>query len=144
MLWTIIVLLVVASWIGAFVLNLRENDRSKRFRQFLVENAEALMNGSGRDFEGYTYKLDTKLVQYQFAVSVISMSMTRGTSFHPSEKKRGLLIVCTLISAFGGWWGIPWGPYYTVVSFINNAKAQEVTVQQLIPSTQGQDLDFFL
>ena len=139
MIWTIIVLLVLASWICAFVLNTQEKNRSKRFSQFLAENAQALMDGSSRDFEGYTYKRDTKLIQYQFAVSVISLSMTRGTSFRPSEDKTWLLIACTLISALGGWWGIPWGPYYTVLSFINNGKAKEVTIQQLIFSVNNQN-----
>lgn len=139
MIWTIIILLVLVAWIGAFILNTRENKRSKRFSQFLALNAEALMNGSSLEFEGDTYRLSTTLVQYQFAVSVISMSMTRGTSLRPSKDKAWLLTVCTLISALGGWWGIPWGPYYTVVSFINNAKAKEVTVQQLILSAMKQN-----
>ncbi len=139
MIWAIIVFLVLASWIGALVLNLKEKKRSDRFNKFLAENAEALMNGSSLEFDGDTYRYDTALVQYQFAVSVISMSMTRGTSLRPKKDKIWLLIICTLISALGGWWGIPWGPYYTVVSFINNAKAKEVTVQQLILSVMKQN-----
>ena len=111
----------------------------RRFSKFLAKNAEALMNGSSLEFEGDTYRYDTALVQYQFAVSLISVSMTRGTSLRPKKDKVKMLIFCTFISLFGGWWGIPWGPYYTVVSFINNAKAKEVTIQQLILSVMKQE-----
>ena len=139
MIWFIIVSLVLISWIGAFILNTRENKRSKRFSQFLAQNAEALMNGSSLEFEGDTYRYDTALVQYQFAVSLISVSMTRGTCLRPKKDKVKMLIFCTFISLFGGWWGIPWGPYYTVVSFINNAKAREVTIRELIGSAMKQE-----
>lgn len=139
MIWVIIVLLVLAAWIGAFILNTREKKRSDRFSKFLAENAEALMNGSSLEFEGDTYRYDTALVQYQFAVSLISVSMTRGTSLRPKKDKVKMLLLCTFISLFGGWWGIPWGPYYTIVSFINNGKAKEVTIRELITSAMKQD-----
>lgn len=131
---TIIVILVLASWLWALILNMREKARSKRFSEFIVENAEALLNGGSREFEGDMYSLSTKLVQYQFAVSLIAISMTRGTSLRHEKDKKWLLLSCTLISVFGGWWGIPWGPYYTIVSFIENGKAKEITVQQLLVS----------
>lgn len=139
MIWFIIVSLVLISWIGAFILNTRERKRSDRFSKFLAENAESLMNGSTLKFEGDTYRYDTALVQYQFAVSLISVSMTRGTSLHPAKDKVWLLICCTLISLFGGWWGIPWGPYYTIVSFVKNAKVKEITIQELIRSAMKQE-----
>lgn len=131
---TIIVVLVLASWLWALILNMREKARSKRFSEFIVENAETLLNGGSREFEGDMYSLSTKLVQYQFAVSLIAISMTRGTSLHHEKDKKWLLLSCTLISVFGGWWGIPWGPYYTIVSFIENGKTKEITIQQLLVS----------
>lgn len=131
---TLIILLVLGSWIWALVLNIQESKRLKRFSQFIAENAEAIMNGSSREFEGDVYTRDTKLVQYQFAVSLIAISMSRGTSLRPEKDKTWLLLSCTLISLFGGWWGIPWGPYYTIRSFIENGKAKEITIQQLILS----------
>lgn len=131
---TIIVLLVLASWLWALIFYTRENNRLKRFSQFIAENAEDLMNGGSREFEGDMYSLSTKLVQYQFAVSLIAISMTRGTSLRHEKDKKWLLLSCTLISALGGWWGIPWGPYHTILSFIENGKAKEITVQQLLVS----------
>lgn len=139
MIWGIIFILIIGSWIGAFILNSKEKKRSDRFSKFLAENAESLMNGSSLVFEGDTYRYDTALVQYQFAVSLISVSMTRGTSLRPKKDKVKMLLICTFISLFGGWWGIPWGPYYTIVSFINNGKAKEVTIQQLILSVMKQN-----
>lgn len=139
MIWFFIVLLVIASWICAFILNSKEKKRSNRFSKFLAENAEALMNGSSLEFDGDTYRYDTALVQYQFAVSLISVSMTRGTSLRPKKDKVKMLILCTFISLLGGWWGIPWGPYYTIVSFINNGKAKEVTIRDLILSVTKQN-----
>lgn len=131
---TIIVVLVLASWLWALIFYTRENNRSKRFSQFIAENAETFLNGGSREFEGDMYSLSTKLVQYRFAVSLIAISMTRGTGLHHEKDKKWLLLSCTLISVFGGWWGIPWGPYYTIVSFIENGKAKEITIQQLLVS----------
>ena len=134
MIVTLIVLLVLASWLWALIFHTREKKRSERFSGFIAANAQTLMNGGSCEFEGDMYSLSTILVQYQFAVSLISLSMTRGTSLHPVKDKNGLLLSCTLISALGGWWGIPWGPYYTIRSFIENGKAEEVTVHQLLLS----------
>ncbi len=131
---TIIVVLVLASWLWALIFYTRENNRSKRFSQFIAENAETFLNGGSCEFEGDRYSLSTKLVQYRFAVSLIAISMTRGTGLHHEKDKKWLLLSCTLISVFGGWWGIPWGPYYTIVSFIENGKAKEITIQQLLVS----------
>lgn len=140
MVWVwILVLLVLISWLWALILNTREKKRVTRFSRFISENAEAIMNGSSREFEGDTYRYDTVLVQYQFAVSLISVSMTRGTCLRPKKDKIWLLPSCIFISLFGGWWGLPWGPYHTILSFINNAKAREITVRELINPTTTQD-----
>lgn len=130
-----IVCLVLASWLWALIFHTREKNRLKRFSQFIAENAETLLNGGSCEFEGDKYSLSTKLVQYQFAVSLISISMTRGTSLRPEKDKVWLLLSCTIISALGGWWGIPWGPYHTILSFIENGKAKPVTLQELLLST---------
>ncbi len=129
-----IVCLVLASWFWALIFYSQESSRLKRFSQFIAENAEDLLNGGSREFEGDMYSLSTKLVQYQFAVSLIAISMTRGTSLRHEKDKKWLLLSCTIISALGGWWGIPWGPYHTILSFIENGKAKEITVQQLLLS----------
>ena len=66
-----------------------------------------------------------KLVCYQYTISIIVMTFRRSSDayFIPagdSAVSKGLpWILLTLVL---GWWGIPWGPIFTVQSLITNFK----------------------
>ena len=64
-----------------------------------------------------------RLVIYQYCISVVFMTFKRPTEIRlikagHSPAQGGLLFV--LISLVGGWWGIPWGPIYTIESIYRN------------------------
>jgi hypothetical protein len=44
----------------------------------------------------------------------------------------------TLLSLVAGWWGIPWGPIYTVQSFITNFKGGKDVTQSVVASLRAQ------
>ena len=45
-----------------------------------------------------------------------------------------LVLPYTLLSAVLGWWGIPWGPIYTVQSIASNIKGGKDVTQQILAS----------
>ena len=66
-----------------------------------------------------------KLVCYQYCVSVLVMTFRRSSDVYfipagQSAVANGL--PWTLLSVVAGWWGIPWGPIFTIQSLITNFK----------------------
>jgi hypothetical protein len=58
-----------------------------------------------------------KFVIFQYAFSVVIMSFRRGSSIYfirAGENTLSKSISFTLLTAVAGWWGIPWGPIYTI------------------------------
>ncbi len=127
-------MLILIAWIFSFVYEQIEKKRMDRFIQFCNENGQRLLNGEGCEFEGKIYYSHTRLIRYQWCISIIIITLTRGSSFHAEEDKAAPLILSNLITLFGGWWGIPWGPIRSVQCFIENFKAEKdaVTVEAFL------------
>jgi hypothetical protein len=66
---------------------------------------------------------DAKLVRYQFCISLFLMTFRRSSEVYyipagenaVSKGPPGALLTLVL-----GWWGIPWGPIFTVQSLVKN------------------------
>ena len=68
-------------------------------------------------------KAGAKFVIYQYCVSILVMTFKRGSDiyFIPANAKassKGMSF--TVISLLAGWWGIPWGPIYTISTVVKN------------------------
>lgn len=64
-----------------------------------------------------------KFVVYQYAISVLIMSFKRGSDIYfirPGESAAAKGLGYTAMSFFLGWWGIPWGPIYTIGTIYTN------------------------
>ncbi|MCB0429107.1 MAG: hypothetical protein H6585_11935 [Flavobacteriales bacterium] len=64
-----------------------------------------------------------RFVQYQYCVSIILMTFKRGTDLYyipPGESAVVKGLPWTFLSLVLGWWGIPWGPIYTIGSLASN------------------------
>jgi hypothetical protein len=82
-------------------------------------------------------QLDTELLQgarfvmYYYTFSVLVMTYRRGSDIHyirPDKSRVAPGLPFTLLSLLVGWWGIPWGPIYTVQSvWINLRGGKDVT-----------------
>ncbi|HLW53498.1 MAG TPA: hypothetical protein VKW06_11700 [Candidatus Angelobacter sp.] len=66
-----------------------------------------------------------KFVQYQYCISIVVMTFKRGTDIYflradenPVVKGLGWV----LLTVLAGWWGIPFGPIFTVQSIWYNLK----------------------
>jgi hypothetical protein len=78
-----------------------------------------------------------KFVVYQYCVSVIILTFKRPSDiyFIPADSNpltKGLPF--SLISFFFGWWGIPWGPVYTVGSLVKNFGGGKDVTQPIMNS----------
>src|ERR1051325_1650154 len=64
-----------------------------------------------------------RFVVFQYCISVVVMTFQRPSRvlFLPANESGGSAALSySLISLLAGWWGIPWGPIFTVKSVINN------------------------
>jgi len=72
-----------------------------------------------------------KFVLFQYCVSVIILTFKRPSGIYfvrAGESAVGKGLIFSLISFLFGWWGIPWGPIYTIQALIVNFRGgREVT-----------------
>ena len=66
-----------------------------------------------------------KLVRYQYCISLLVITFRRSSEVHyipagESAVAKGLPF--TLLTLVLGWWGIPWGPIFSIQSLITNFK----------------------
>lgn len=80
-----------------------------------------------------------KFVLFQYCVSVVVLTFKRPSDIYfirPGENAIVQSLPFTLLSLVAGWWGIPWGPIYTIQSVYNNFNGGKDVTQQ-IRSSQG-------
>jgi hypothetical protein len=80
-----------------------------------------------------------RLVVFQYCISIVVLTFKRSSSIYfipagASPASKGLRY--TIASLLLGWWGIPWGPIYTIGSLVNNLKGgKDVTHIVTAPRT---------
>lgn len=86
-----------------------------------------------------------RFVMYQYTVSIIIMTFRQPTSIHfvaPGEKAVVKGLGYTLLTLLLGWWGIPWGPIYTIGSLVHNlgggVDVTKETLQALVQAETSQ------
>ena len=75
-----------------------------------------------------------KFVFFYYSVSVVVMSFRRPSPvyFIPAgQSALGKGLPWTLLTLLAGWWGIPWGPIYTVQSLVVNFKGGKDVTEEL-------------
>jgi hypothetical protein len=79
-----------------------------------------------------------RFVLYQYCISILVMSFKRSSNvyFVPAGQSGvGKGVPYTLISLVAGWWGIPWGPIWTLgTAFSNLRGGTDVTSQVVRPA----------
>jgi hypothetical protein len=69
-----------------------------------------------------------KFVRYQWCVSALIITFKRFSDIHfvrAGESRQAKGMQWTLLSLVAGWWGIPWGPIWTIHSLVVNLKGGE-------------------
>jgi hypothetical protein len=80
------------------------------------------IEGMSPDRLQFEIQRGAKLVCYQY-ISIVVMTFRRASNVYyipagESAVAKGL--PWTLLTLVAGWWGIPWGPIYTVQSLVTN------------------------
>ena len=82
-----------------------------------------------------------RFVLFHYCVSIVVLTFRRSSDIYfvrAGESAAKIGIGFTLLSLLAGWWGIPWGPIYTIGSVATNlGGGKDVTtevVDQLLPS----------
>ena len=71
----------------------------------------------------YELQRGGRVVSYQYCISVILISFRRSSKLfliREGESKSAKGLPYTLLSCLLGWWGIPWGPIWTVSTIVKN------------------------
>jgi len=76
-----------------------------------------------------------RFVIFQYAVSVLVMSFRRPSSVHFIRAGENTILKSigfTLLTLVAGWWGIPWGPIYTIQSLTTNLRGGKDVTKQVV------------
>lgn len=82
-----------------------------------------------------------KFVAYQYYISVLILTFRRSSNVYFIRHEENAVVKglpFTLLSLLLGWWGIPWGPIYTVQSvWVNFKGGRDVTSEVLASMTSA-------
>jgi hypothetical protein len=78
-----------------------------------------------------------RFVMYQYCISIIVLTFRRGSDIHfirhdQSRVTRGLGFVA--LTFLLGWWGIPWGPIYTIQSLVTDLRGGKDVTDAVLAS----------
>lgn len=93
-----------------FIPSLVLNDEAIEINMTLGELKQELKNGA-------------KFVYFEYCISILIMTFRRPTKIYFIKAYEGTVgksFGSTLVSLLFGWWGIPWGPIYTIGSLYTN------------------------
>lgn len=81
-----------------------------------------------------------KFVMYQYCISILVITFKRFSNIYFISHDQNPVVKglpFTLLSLVLGWWGIPWGPIYTIQSlWVNLRGGKDVTQEVLASSVQ--------
>lgn len=78
-----------------------------------------------------------KFVIYQYCISILVITFKRSSNVYFIRHEENAILKglpFTLLSLLLGWWGIPWGPIYTIQSLWVNLKGGRDVTQEIMPS----------
>jgi len=78
-----------------------------------------------------------KFVSYQYCISALVVSFKRFSSVYfvrAGESNFGKMAGYLAVSLLLGWWGIPWGPIWTIQSLVVNLRGGKNLTQQVAAS----------
>jgi hypothetical protein len=81
-----------------------------------------------------------RYIIYKYCISLLFVTLRQKSPvfFIPfGENRISKVIIYTMVSLIFGWWGIPWGPIFTIQSIINNMNGgEDVTLEIELKMTE--------
>ena len=123
---------------GVYLFRRQQLSLNILFLAWLHENAFAVKSG-GAVYDGILVTAETEITQYQIALSALLVSAKSPSRFYfvGHEPTLGIAVFATVVSLIFGWWGIPWGPVYTIQAASRNIRGgMRQRVRALLESIQ--------
>src|SRR5256885_10175553 len=82
-----------------------------------------------------------KFVLFQYCISIVILTFRRPSDIYFLRQGENSVVKglpFTLLSLVAGWWGIPWGPIYTIQSVYNNSCGGKDVTQSVVDSRHAQ------
>lgn len=101
------------------------------------------IEGMSPDHVLFEVQRGAKFVFFYYAVSVLVMSFRRSSPVYFIPVGQDTLskgLPWTLLTLVAGWWGIPWGPIYTIQSLTVNFKGGKDVTADLSASMRRASL----
>jgi hypothetical protein len=86
-----------------------------------------------------------KFVVYSYCISLILITFRRPSEIYFLPAGTGRIrkgLSSSLITLLLGWWGIPWGPVYSVKSLLENFKGGKDVTADFLPRIQPTTVGF--
>jgi len=108
--------------------------KGSNLEQVILENKEKLAGNGEVQYKGATITKNTELRRYFWAMSFVLLCLKSMSAYYVAPKSPvSFGFKFSLISFIFGWWGIPYGPIWTVESLIKNFKGgEQVFVRDLL------------
>ena len=106
-----------------------------KLKSWLVANAERIRNNDPVLYRNQRIHLDTELIRHHVVFSAIIVSTRRPTRWliKGREPRTNHALAASLYTMLYGWWGFPFGIYWTIVALVKNVNGSTtVTVRDLL------------
>lgn len=84
-----------------------------------------------------------KFIVYQYVISILIMTFKRPTGVYFIKKGENRFIpgiVPSLVTLVFGWWGIPWGPIYSIGALGTNLMGGRDLTKEIMASTSHEEV----
>lgn len=131
----VLVASALAVFFGAISISVqKEENRSNKFLAWVIENMSSIKGGIAR-YEGKLITAMTEVVRFEACYSFILFT-TKAPSRYFIKGNDNIFAIgflYTLVTLLLGWWGIPWGPVYTLKALFTNIRGgHKQTVGEII------------
>lgn len=133
---TLVYLFLIFAPLGAYFFYRSQAERDRRLLQWLAENSREIQAGGSR-YNNYLITPDTILHRFTSVVSVLILSLKVPSRWVIAGESKSAWVqwLNSLTSLIFGWWGIPWGPIWTLRAIFNNTRGGErLQVRDLLAS----------
>ncbi|MBI2368690.1 MAG: hypothetical protein HYV08_00280, partial [Deltaproteobacteria bacterium] len=119
---------------GVFWFFRSEERRARAFLAWLATHRGALEDGMAM-YEGKRITRETEVVRFQACLSFLVLTIKSPSRYYVKAGDNPFLAgrAYSAVTLLLGWWGIPWGPIYTLQTLVRNLRGgYRQTVSDLI------------
>lgn len=114
------------------------------FRAWVLEHAGPLQNGAPLTYQGHAVTAATEVTQFSTCISVVLLTHQFPSRYLIRHSSQATVTrsAYTIVSLLLGWWGIPFGPIYTVQAVYRNLRGGHVqTLGQMLAARLAEQAD---